>query len=38
MKITDIAHRTRSTMNNFGVKKAALFGSYARGQQNENSD
>jgi len=25
-------------MNNFGVKKAALFGSYARGQQNQKSD
>lgn len=36
--ILETLHKKRDIIRKFGVKKLILFGSYARDEQNENSD
>lgn len=36
--ILDTLHKNRKQIRSFGVKKIILFGSYARDEQNKNSD
>lgn len=38
MKIQNIADKTKDILASYGVKKAALFGSYARSEQTPESD
>jgi hypothetical protein len=37
-KILEIIHKNRIKIKNFGVKKLILFGSFARDEQNKDSD
>lgn len=34
----DIAHKSRPVFQKHGIRRAGLFGSFARGEQNEHSD
>ncbi len=36
--ILDTLHKHKKEIRNFGVKKISLFGSFARDEQNKNSD
>ncbi|HRN70539.1 MAG TPA: nucleotidyltransferase family protein [Candidatus Woesebacteria bacterium] len=38
MNIQNITNKTSHILSSYGVRKAALFGSYARNQQNLKSD
>ena len=38
MQINNIARLAKPILSSFGIKKAALFGSYASGHQSEDSD
>ena len=38
MDISDIKQKTSPILSSFGVKKAALFGSFARNQASDDSD
>lgn len=38
MTRADIAHKSRPVFQKYGIRRAGLFGSFARGEQNEHSD
>lgn len=38
MNTQDLYNKTSKVLASYGVKKAALFGSYARNEQSDNSD
>lgn len=38
MQLQDLLTKTSDILNNYGVKKAAVFGSFARGDCKNNSD